>query len=156
MEKIKSLSLPYFYVYSTIAIIILIYVYGYILSMLNVDISNENPIDKYPKELVFFLSVIIGPALETLIYQYLPYKVMEYFNLIKHRRGIYSLFIISTLFFALSHPYSLAYIIYAFFMGLLFIVLFYISYNIRKDKYASFWLLTLIHMIINTLVFFNL
>lgn len=154
---IKSLSVLQFYLLVIPFSLFIVYIWSYFLEIYGTNISDENPVDRLPKEINFFLTVVFAPIVETLVYQYMPYKLLNYFNFFKiggYNRITFILFL-SSLFFALSHLYSATYFIYSFFVGLLFISIFYYSYAIRRDGAYSFWLLVIIHMIINTLAFYD-
>ncbi|MDD1539444.1 type II CAAX prenyl endopeptidase Rce1 family protein [Riemerella anatipestifer] len=154
----KSLSILQFYLVIIPLSLFIVYIWSYFLEVYGTDISGENPVDTLPREIVFFLTIIFAPIVETLVYQYTPYKLLRYFDFfkLKGNNRIYLLLFSSSIFFALSHPYSVTYIIYSFFVGLLFMYIFYYSYTIRKDGAYAFWLLVLIHMIINTLAFYEI
>ncbi|MBS9765976.1 MAG: CPBP family intramembrane metalloprotease [Flavobacteriaceae bacterium] len=149
IEKIKSYSLAKFYIVSLIFSVLLIMLLSLITHLLGVELKN--PIEDYPPVVIAISALIFAPLLETLIHQYLPYKIMAFFDLLNSRIGVLALFFIASLFFGVMHPYSLGYVIYAFIIGLIFIVLFYVSHNIRKDGKGAFWLVTLVHFTINAM-----
>lgn len=129
-------------------------VIAYSLSFLfniNGGLDNVNDAEKLPKEIFFFLAIVIAPLFETFVFQYLIFK----FFVIKERnfdnKKIFFLFITSSLLFSLTHVYSIEYFFYSFFLGLYFITVFFLSIYIRNDKNFSFLVVFLIHLIINFL-----
>lgn len=84
--------------------------------------------------------VVIGPILETLVYQYLIIRLFMYFA--KSRKYYPCAILISAIAFGLVHTYNPAYIFFAFFMGL---VLAYMYYFYSKEPAKAFWTVALVH-----------
>lgn len=105
--------------------------------------SKENSI-----VFIFIAPIILAPILETFLGQSLPYYLLKKINYMKERS--YLILIASALLFGLLHFYSLFYIIYAFFLGLI------LSYGymvrIKNDKNA-FLLIAICHSILNFGIF---
>jgi hypothetical protein len=97
---------------------------------------------------LFILAVIIAPVAETFIGQYLPYYLLnkiKYFN-----ERSYLILLSSALFFGLNHFYSLFYMIYGFFTGL---ILMY-GYMVRiKTDNKTFYLVAISHAFVNLSAF---
>ncbi len=91
---------------------------------------------------------IIVPILETLIHQYLPFKLMQMWSLTKSKYGLYIL--LSAIIFGLWHYYSLQYIIFAFSVGL---ILGYTYCFYSKTPTVAFWSTALIHCLRNSIAF---
>ena len=77
-------------------------------------ITNESPFYK----LIF--GCIIGPILETYVFNYLPTIILHKINIKKESFRI----ILPSIIFGLNHYYSFLYIIAAFFMGIIFNLLY--------------------------------
>ena len=90
--------------------------------------------------------IILGPFLETFIFQSLPYLVLSKFPLLKNKKFI---LIFSALLFGISHTYSVGYVVYAFFIGA-FLMFSYLS---RLKKGDSFQTVFTIHILINSIAF---
>ena len=153
----KKIGILKFYVVTIPLTLVLIFLLSCVLEFLGSDISEENPVDALPKEISFILVIFVAPILETIIYQYFPYKIINYLEIFKKDKVKKNFTIIaSSIFFAISHPYSITYVLYSFLVGLIFISLYYFSYVERKDGVYSFWLIVIIHAIINTLAFYKI
>jgi hypothetical protein len=100
--------------------------------------------------LFFFLAVIVAPLFETLIFQkFLIEFSIKMLDRLKLNNFLIPI-LISAIGFGLAHYYSLIYLINGLSMG---IVLAY-SYSIAlKRKESAFWIVTLIHSLVNTLAF---
>jgi uncharacterized protein len=93
---------------------------------------------------IFIAPILLAPILETFLGQYLPYYLLIKINYMKERS--YLILIASALFFGLLHFYSLFYIIYAFFLGL---ILSY-GYMLRvKDDKRTFIFIAICHSLLN-------
>lgn len=94
--------------------------------------------------LLFITTIILAPIFETFLGQFLPYYLLKRINYMNERS--YLILIASALFFGLLHFYSLFYMIYAFFLGLV------LSYGymvrIKNDKNA-FLLIAISHSFLN-------
>ena len=97
-----------------------------------------------PDEKYLFVAIILGPILETFVFQYVIFKIL---SLIKLERNWNLLFlIISASLFGLSHCYSLVYVLYATITG---VVLAFIYYFYRLHTKKAFWTTALIHALVN-------
>jgi len=104
-----------------------------------------------PDKSRWLTAIIIAPVVETFLFQYLPFKLMQ--NL-KHLKRSFVLYIIaSSILFGLEHWYSIRYIIFAFSVGL---VLAYTFYLYHMNLLKAFWTTALVHSIRNVagMIFF--
>jgi Type II CAAX prenyl endopeptidase Rce1-like len=93
---------------------------------------------------IILFAVLFGPLLETYINQSLPYFLLSKVKYFKERR--YLIIFISALFFGVLHLYSLFYIIYAFFLGLVFMYGYMLKVEVDKK---AFYLIAISHSIFN-------
>ena len=111
------------------------------------DISLTNSV-WYKNTLTrFVIIVIIGPLIETLIYHYSIYHLIKNTPLTEARSK--TIIIVSSLLFALSHFYNVSFILYAFLIGILFMLV-YIN---RIKKGDAFVIVYIIHAIFNLTLF---
>ena len=110
------------------------------VSGIDVGYISENP--ELDQVFEYFSGIVIIPMFETLLFQKLPYWGLTKISYL--RRNMWLIYIISASLFALSHVYSIAYIIYTFVVGLILIY----SYHIRINKHP-FWTISLIHLLFN-------
>jgi len=97
----------------------------------------------------WFLIIVLVPILETLMNQYFPFWLMQKWTLTKNKYGFY--IFTSAIVFGLAHTYSLAYMIFAFSVGL---ILGYTYFFYSKTPKTAFWSTTLIHSLRNGFAFF--
>lgn len=98
---------------------------------------------------IFILVVVLGPLVETLIFQFC---IIELFSLINRSRFIKVIaLIVSSLLFGLSHSSSLEYIIKGIISGFLFSSC-YLQAKERKDI-SPFFLVFMVHASSNLFVF---
>lgn len=93
--------------------------------------------------------IILGPILETYLFQHLPFKLLQKWNLTKRKYGIY--IVITTIVFSLLHCYSLQYIIAVIPGG---IILAYVYVFYCKSMRKAFWSTTIIHSLRNSVAVF--
>lgn len=89
---------------------------------------------------------IVGPIIETLIFQYGIIEILSDKKIFKEKKIIVA--IISALLFGSTHSYSFLYVIYAFLIGL---VLAYSYITYKKKSFSAFWVVVIIHCIRNTI-----
>lgn len=89
---------------------------------------------------------IVGPIIETLIFQYGIIEILSAKRFLKEKSIIVA--IISALLFGSTHSYSFLYVIYAFLIGL---VLAYSYITYKKKSFSAFWIVVIIHGIRNTI-----
>ena len=97
----------------------------------------------------FFLSVIIGPLVETIIYQYIIFKLTFYF-FNKNTINIISAILISALAFSLSHNFNYFAILNSFFGGIILGYAYFFNYN---RHFPPFWYVFLLHSLHNLYAF---
>lgn len=98
--------------------------------------------------IIFITTIILAPIFETFLGQYLPYILLRKVKYLSTRSHL--ILIISSLFFGLIHFYSLFYIVYAFFLGL---ILMY-GYMVRiKNDNRTFLLIAICHSLLNLVIF---
>lgn len=82
--------------------------------------SGNNPfLNDFGFFKLLLMVVIVGLVFETFVFQVIPLKIM---NFVLPSFPVIAIIILSLL-FASNHPFSVAYIIYTFFMGLVFALL---------------------------------
>ena len=97
-----------------------------------------------PNKSRWFIAIIIAPIIETLLFQFGVFKLMQ---LNKFTRDKYVHYIIiSSLLFGLEHWYNLRYIIFAFSAGL---PLAYTYYLYHKNPIKAFRFTALVHSLHN-------
>jgi len=111
--------------------------------------SVEN-LEQYGKVAVLYGLVVFAPIIETFIYQF---SIIKLFKLV-FKDDLLILIIavpISALFFSLSHPYSVYYVVITFLSGLLFGLAFFIGMY-RKDL-PAFLIVVMVHSSWNLFAF---
>lgn len=100
---------------------------------------------------IFIYALILGPFFETLLFQFIPVKLLSTYVFFKKKK--IWIVLISALLFALTHLYSSYYFIYTFLMGINLVLFFFIMEF--KNKGSGLWHATLLHAIINLMVFIH-
>ena len=95
---------------------------------------------------IFFVTVLIGPVLETFIFQFL---IIEILLKLKIKNNL--IILISTLAFSLSHNYNLIYILLIIFPGILYST-YYLFLKIENQK-TPFLNIFLLHLLSNFVSF---
>lgn len=135
----KSVLLSTFFIFLTSSF------FSYILYIVNP--TEFNGFSDSNKFLEIFIAFIVAPIVETVIFFWIPYNLIEYSGSYKYKKIIF--ICASSLFFALSHLYSINYFIETLYTGILMADYFYFH---RKNKRA-FLNLVIIHSLYNILVF---
>ena len=104
--------------------------------------ANDNNFSSIFEEIL--LAIFFAPIIETLIFQFLIIRVTEKFT-----PSITIQVLVSAIIFALSHHYSVSYVMKAFFAGLLYASLFCIAREQRKN---AFVVVLISHMIYNSII----
>lgn len=120
-------------------------VFGAVVYLFDIDmyaISGELDISGFA---LYFTAIVVAPLIETLLCQKLPYWALSKIPFFK--RNIWYIYLIPALIFGSLHYYSIAYMIFTFFFGLLFIY----GYGIRQGK-SPYWTITIIHALHNLTV----
>ena len=90
--------------------------------------------------------VLIGPFFETFIAQLLPIEIINNVLKTKYKKTISIL--ISSILFGIAHYYNTCYILFAFFMGVVF-ALIYTKTEDRFDKVYAFFTVFIVHALNN-------
>ena len=93
-----------------------------------------------------WLSLIVAPIVETLIFQFLVMNVLMRLIPDKFPCKLYVVFCVSAGLFGIVHFYSISYIVFAFLVGL---VLSYTYYYFSANKNIAFWSVVLVHAMRN-------
>lgn len=97
-----------------------------------------------PSQIVFdFVSVIlVAPLIETALFQALPYYLLNKIDFFRER--IWLIILVSSIIFALLHIYSISYVLFAFFPGVLLMT----GYHLRQGRHP-FATIFMVHLMIN-------
>lgn len=155
IRKINRINFFVFFVISPLLYLLHSY-FSYRIISLNSDYSAF--FNDYPKGLLFVTAVIIAPAFETFIFQFIIIEAM-YLFINKIRWSLSISILLSSILFGLNHLYSLEYCISAIISGIFFGLIYY-STKFRICKCDSivksilpFTVVYLIHFINNLLAF---
>lgn len=88
--------------------------------------------------------IFLAPLIETVLFQALPYYLLNKIAFFRSR--IWLIILVSSLAFALSHFYSIGYVFFSFFPGVLFMIGYYLRQG--KHPFASIYM---VHLLINTI-----
>ncbi|PJA05488.1 MAG: hypothetical protein COX71_06430 [Flavobacteriales bacterium CG_4_10_14_0_2_um_filter_35_18] len=97
---------------------------------------------------IFFLTVIIAPLLETLIYQL---TIIEIVFKIKIKQANLIAILSSSFLFCLSHTYSIYYIFATFGLGAIFTTIYVVAK--KREDINPFWFVVFIHFLNNLIAF---
>lgn len=118
------------------------YTFGFVKQYDVIFFNFQN--DEKDITLLFITTIILAPIFETFFGQSLPYYLLRKVKYLKERS--YLVLISSSLFFGIMHFYSLFYIIYAFFLGLIFMY----GYMVRiKNDERAFLNIAICHALLN-------
>jgi len=92
-------------------------------------------------------AVVLGPLIETLLFQKCAYQLFSLVNWLKHRKGLIIIF--AGIVFGLLHFYSFSYIVYNIFIGF-----FLMSVYIVKLGKNPFWIVSVLHGLLNLFAIF--
>jgi uncharacterized protein len=143
---LKSVKRPLFVVFLMTSSVIVAIIFNYLFGLI---VEKDIIWLRFPSEeknilLRIIAGIIIAPLLETILFQTLPYVLLNKVRYFSGRDNL--IIIISAVFFGLNHFYSLFYIIYAILIGLIF-TYFYVV-RIKDDK-KTFYLIALCHSLFN-------
>ncbi|WP_370407624.1 CPBP family glutamic-type intramembrane protease [Tenacibaculum dicentrarchi] len=119
------------------------------LNLLDVDFG-DNELKEYSIYAIFFLVVIFAPIFETVIFNLLPIKILQYFNFFK-KKPFYTIFVASIA-FALTHTYSIGYVLMTY-IGAITINTFFITLETKGNTTRAFLLTVLLHSAYNFIGF---
>ncbi|MGJ1414605.1 CPBP family glutamic-type intramembrane protease [Sphingobacterium multivorum] len=152
INRLLKLPVTYLYVVMIIAYVIIDVLCNLVLIDVLKLASVSNEVVRGQGILKIFLyTIILGPFFETLLFQFIPIKLLSTYTFFKERKLLMAL--ISALTFALTHMYSLYYFILSFLMGIVFVFFFFITEF--KKKGTGLWHTIFLHAIINLMVFLN-
>lgn len=131
-------------------------VLSYVLFIIYLHLSNiifnyfggieDNPSQKFPLEIEFFLAIILGPIFETILFLYIPFMLLVY----EYDKKTVLIFIIfSSFLFALFHTFGIIYFIHAFIAGSFFATFYFI---LKKINFYPSLLTILFHSLINSYI----
>lgn len=102
--------------------------------------------DFEPPERVFdYINyILMVPLIETALFQALPYYLLNKIDFFRKR--IWLIILIGSLAFALSHFYSIGYVIFAVFPGILYMT----GYHLRQGRHP-FASIFMVHLLTNTI-----
>lgn len=95
---------------------------------------------------IFFVVCIVAPLAETLVFQWLPARIMGKFKQVSNLQII----LISSIIFGLYHAYSPYYIVFATGLGVIFIYGFII---LDGSKNSAYWCVALLHSLRNLIAY---
>tara|TARA_B110000114_G_scaffold22039_1_gene21000 strand:+ start:1245 stop:1751 length:507 start_codon:yes stop_codon:yes gene_type:complete len=112
-----------------------------------ITIYNPEILDVFDENMslteIFIFTVIIGPIIETFLFQYLIIEVLFFFKRIK----INTIIIISSLSFSLTHYYNFIYILVTFLSGIIY-ASYYLYLKEEKQRFP-FLYICLFHSLYN-------
>jgi len=118
---------------------------SYIINYFDSSLTETLEFSDFSLNEIFFLTVIIAPLFETLIFQFLIIELLYFFK-VKNN----SIIIISTVLFAISHNYNIVYILAIIFPGLMYAT-YYLYLKINKKN--GFILIFSLHAFSNLISF---
>lgn len=152
MNYLERIDKYYFLFIALLTIVFVSYSGSYIIEYiagedtLNIDFFNDKSL-----LYIFIFTVIVGPIIETLIFQF---GIIELILLLKKNKFFEILAIlISSIIFGLTHNYNVYYIIFGVFIGIIFGII-YIVAKRRKDMNA-FTIVLIAHAFTNLIAFFH-
>lgn len=115
-------------------------------TLFHISISMNNDISKHSIWVQLVTACVVAPPFETYLSQQLPYIILK-----KRNASDKAIILLSAVFFGLMHWYSIAYIIYGFFIGIALIEAFLSWQGSLRSKFI---ITCLIHFIVNLSVTF--
>lgn len=151
-SKLRSLRTSVFIVVMTllsVAIVLPFLPILYSLEAITGPTAGPSISDK-PLIYQFVGGVLLAPVIETLIFQAAPILLLKKYSSLKPG----AIILVSSLFFAVAHHYSISYVLFAFLVGV-FLAYSYVLY--LKKEASAFWVVTAIHSLRNlfAMVFIN-
>jgi hypothetical protein len=125
-----------------LAVLLVQIILAFVLSFLDIDFG-ENSMKGKSSINIFFLVVIVAPIFETLLFNVLPVKLIQFF--IKNK---FIIILLSSFGFALIHTYSIVYVIMTYF-GAIGLNMFYLVTEEKKGFLNAIGLTALLHSIYN-------
>lgn len=110
-----------------------------VISPTSLSLENFDP----PQSVFDFVSLIlVAPLFETALFQALPYYLLNKIDFFRER--IWLIILVSSIVFALLHFYSIFYVLFAFFPGVLLMT----GYHLRQGRHP-FATIFMVHLMIN-------
>ena len=148
--KNKEIMIQYLIKVKTVvlflATLIIILTNTFIFRALKVDFGN-NSVEDTPKIIIFILVVFFAPFFETLVFNLLPVKLMQYLT-----RSTFLIIFTSSFAFALIHIYSIAYLLMTY-IGGIFLNTLYLVFEKKHGILKAFLLIISLHSIYNLIGF---
>ncbi|WP_194831040.1 type II CAAX prenyl endopeptidase Rce1 family protein [Prolixibacter sp. SD074] len=150
VRYMKRLNVLIFILIGVSALLLISFLILLFQNITGISIGNgsENPLLNESKFFVLIIGILIIPFFETLIFQALPFYVIN--KLIRHKRKLWMFLIVSPILFSLNHLFNPAYILATYFGGLALALIYYIGYY-RKEN--AILLVAVIHLINNLVAF---
>ena len=100
---------------------------------------------------IFLVSVIIGPLIETLIFQF---GIIEIFLFFKKNK-IFELIaiVLSSILFGLTHNYNLYYLVFGIIVGFIFAIIYVVAK--KRNDMNAFTIVFITHIFTNLIAFFH-
>jgi hypothetical protein len=109
--------------------------------ILNINVVDDNSLTFESMQEAFFITVIIVPVIETFLFQYLIFTILDYYKIDKKY-----IILISGIIFGFTHYYSPFYIFYTIIVGFLYAYI-YLLCQLRKEY--PFLIVLMIHGLYN-------
>ena len=110
--------------------------------------SQEPPIINNKTLIKFIKALFICPLFETILFQALPFVLIQ--KVVKHKYSLCIYLLISTITFMLIHPFVINYMIFTFIAGFILAFLYYVA-TFKKE--SAIILVSLIHFSYNFITF---
>lgn len=123
--------------------------FSLLLKLINIDFGDSG-LEEYPDYVKFLFVVALAPVIETVLFNLLPIKILQYVNFFK-KNPLYVIFIASVV-FSLTHTYSIAYVFMTY-IGAITLNTFFIVVQIKKNTKIAFILTVLLHSAYNLIGF---
>ena len=117
---------------------------------ISIPIGNES-VDRMSYTKIIILTVIIGPILETLFFQTAFFKGLSHFKFFKD--NTFLIILLSAIFFASVHYYSIAYIIFAFYGGIILALCYSTILKESNNHKMASMITVIIHSLRNFIIF---
>jgi hypothetical protein len=121
-----------------------------LLNLINVDFGDSG-FEEHPNYVNFILVIILGPIIETVLFNLLPIKILQYVNFFK-KNPLY-LILIASVCFSLTHTYSIPYVFMTY-LGAITLNTFFIAVQSKKNTKTAFILTAVLHSAYNLIGFF--
>jgi len=117
---------------------------------ISIPISNES-VDRMSHAKIIILTVIIGPIIETFFFQTAFFKGLLHFKFFKD--NMFLIVLLSASVFAFVHYYSIAYIVFAFYGGIILALCYSAILKESNDHKTASIITVIIHSLRNFIIF---